>query len=55
MNTYFGYTKEEIIKLYNEALNLRKKFVVPEKEVKKSSLENIVDNSKAKTLKKNYK
>ena len=52
MNTYFGYTKEEIIKLYNDAQNLRKKFVVPEKEVKKSSLENIVNNSKVRKLKK---
>ena len=52
MNTYFGYTKEEIIKLYNDAKSFRKKFVVPEKEVEKSSLENIVNNSKVKKLKK---
>jgi len=53
MNTYFGYTKEEIIMMYNKAVNINKKYVSPEKEVYKSSLEKIVNDSKVKTLKKN--
>ena len=51
-NTYFGFTKEEIIMLYEKAIKLNRKFVSPNIDDTKTNLEKKVDSIKDKVLKR---